>query len=326
MRPAEIALSLETLYAARRPAFVQGSPGVGKSQTFRQVADKLGIGLIDLRLSQFDRVDLSGVPYIENGATKWAIPDFWPREGAGIILFDEYNAAPREMQPVSYQVFLDRRLGDWVMPEAWVPFAAGNLETDRAITNKTSTAWNNRVTHLLYEVHLDDWCKWAVENDLPPQLIAFIRFRPNLLHQFDPNAAEKAFPSPRTWEFVGDIIKAKPCAAIEHELFRGTIGTGAAAELSGFLRIWRQLPSIDGILMNPQTAAVPDDPATLFAVAGALARRAGDKNFDRVMTYANRMPKEWATYLVKDAIRRDADLQQTAAFIKWASVNADIMG
>lgn len=267
MRPAEIAIALETLYQAKRPAFIQGNPGVGKSDTFRQVANKLGIGLIDIRVSQFDRVDLSGVPFVsDTGTTKWAFPDFWPREGAGIILFDEFNSAPREMQPPCYQIFLDRKLGDWSMPEGWVPMAAGNLETDRAVTNKLSTAFNNRVTHLLYEVHLDDWCKWAVQHDVPPQLIAFIRFRPNLLHAFDPNSSEKAFPSPRTWEFVGDIIKATPPAAIEHELFKGTVGEGAAVELSGFLRIWRKLPSIDGILTNPQTATVPSD-AGFVAIA-----------------------------------------------------------
>lgn len=326
MRPAEIALSLETLYRARRPAFVQGSPGVGKSNIFSQVAAKLGIGFLDIRVSQFDRVDLSGVPFVRDGRTEWALPAFWPTDGAGIILFDEFNAAPREMQPPCYQIFLERRLGDWIMPEGWVPMAAGNLETDRAVTNKLSSAFNNRVIHLLCDVDLDDWCKWAVEHDVPPQLIAFIRFRPNLLHAFDPHATEKAFPSPRSWEFVGDIIKAQPAPAIEHELFRGTVGTGAAAELSGFLRIWRKLPSLDAIMLNPQTVAVPDDPATLFAIAGGLARKSTEKNFDRVMVYANRMPKEWGVYLVKDATRRDVSLQNTDAFIKWASVNSDVMG
>lgn len=127
MRPAEIALSIETLYRARQPAFVQGSPGIGKSDTFHQVAAKLGIELLDLRLAQYDRVDLTGVPYVVDGRTKWALPDFWPTSGAGLLLLDEFNAAPREMQPPIYQLLRDFCLGDYKLPDGWCPFAAGNL-------------------------------------------------------------------------------------------------------------------------------------------------------------------------------------------------------
>jgi len=327
MRPSEIALSLETMIAARRPVFLWGSPGVGKSQTVAQVAAKAGIELRDVRAVQFDPVDLRGLPRIDSdGRTHWSVPDFLPRDGAGVLFLDELNAADRAVQAACYQLVLDRRLGEYALPDGWTVVAAGNNQSDRAVTNRMSTALASRFVHLEYEVHLDDWCKWAVEHDLPPELIAFIRFRPNLLHAFDPQSTERTFPCPRTWEFIATIMRAHPAAAVEHELFKGTVGGGAAVELSGFLRIWRKLPSMDSILLNPQTVAVPDDPGTLFAIAGGLARRATDRNFDRVMVYANRMPKEWAVYLVKDATRRDAALQSTEAFVKWAALNSDVMG
>jgi hypothetical protein len=327
MRPKEITLSLTTLIGAGQPAFIWGPPGVGKSQTVAAVTKELGRELRDVRAVQFDPVDIRGLPKINgDGRTHWSIPDFLPRDGTGVLFLDELNAADRSVQAALYQLVLDRRLGDYELPDGWSIVAAGNNETDRAVTNRMSTALASRFVHMTYEVHLDDWCAWAVGADLPPELIAFIRFRPNLLHAFEPKAVEKAFPCPRTWEFIAKIMRAGPAAAIEHELYKGAVGAGAAAELSGFLRIWRKLPSLDGILMNPQTAAVPDDPATLFAVAGGLARRASEKNFDRVMTYANRIPKEWQVYLVKDATRRDQVLQNTDGFVKWASINADVMG
>lgn len=327
MRPKEIIDSLECLIAAAQPAFIWGPPGVGKSQTVAAVTTKLGRELRDVRAVQFDPVDLRGLPLVNgDGRTHWSVPDFLPHDGTGVLFLDELNAADRSVQAACYQLVLDRRLGDYVLPDGWTIVAAGNNESDRAVTNRMSTALASRFVHLDYEVHLDDWCAWAVGADLPPELIAFIRFRPNLLHAFEPKSQEKAFPCPRTWEFVARIMRAKPAPAVEHELFKGTVGAGAAAELSGFLRIWRKLPSLDGILMNPQTASVPDDPATLFAVAGGLARRASEKNFDRVMTYVNRIPKEWQVYLVKDATRREPVLQNSEAFVKWASVNADVMG
>jgi hypothetical protein len=104
------------------------------------------------------------------------------------------------------------------------------------------------------------------------------------------------------------------------------VGEGAAAELTGFLNVYRQLPSIDNILLNPKKAKVPEEPAALFAVSAALARKSTEANFDRVMQYADRIPKEWAVYCVKDATGRDERLCDTPAFIKWAADNADIMG
>lgn len=335
MRPKQIAQAIETCYRARRPLFVQGSPGIGKSESFKQVSDKLNIGLADFRLPQYDRVDLSGVPYVKNGQTLWATPAMWPRDGAGIALFDEVNAAPRELQPVLYQIFLERRLGDYQMPEGWVPMAAGNLETDRAITQKLSTALNGRMTHLLMEVHFEDWAEWAATHDIEPMVLAYLRFQPENLHQFDPSSAEKAFASPRSWKFVSDLLKADPPEEIMHELLGGTVGKGAAAAFAGFRKLYNNLPSLDQIIAKPDAAKVPTDPATLFAVTGGLARKSTAKNFGNVMTYARRIPREWCAYLVKDATRRDEAeynknpshprIKETAAYVEWATDNADII-
>jgi hypothetical protein len=328
MRPLELVSALETLYHARIPGFVEGSPGVGKSNIFDQVCQKLGIQLIDVRLSQFDSVDLRGALYIENNRTNWAIPHFLPTDPAskGIILFDEFNSAPRDVQPPAYQIFLDRRLGDWVMPEGWVAMAAGNLLSDRAIVNKTSTAFNNRVVFQTLEPHLDDWCRWAVANDIPPALIAFIRFRPHLLFTFDPKSEEKAFGSPRSWgRTVAAIMRQNPAPAVEQALYTGAVGSGNAVELIGFLQMWRQLPSLDGILLNPDTAPVSDDPAVNYAVGSGLARKATIKNFRQIVTYVTRMQDEWNIACVKDATRRDPALEQTEAFGRWAALHADAL-
>lgn len=322
-RPLELAEAIETLYHSRIPGFVEGSPGVGKSDIFRQVADKLGIGLVDVRLSQFDSVDLRGALNIIDGRTTWAIPHFLPTSGAGIILFDEFNSAPRDVQPPAYQIFLDRRLGDWEMPEGWVAMAAGNLLSDRAIVNKTSTAFNNRVVFLELRPHLDDWCRWAVGADLPPVLIAFIRFRPELLFTFDPKSTEKAFGSPRSWgRQVAKVLVQNPSPALAQKLFSGAVGQDNASELVGFMQLWQQLPSFEGILRDPRSAPISDDPAVNYAVAARLARGATPKNFGPIVEYVLRMPQpEWSLACVKDATRRDPKLMDTEAFGRWTAAN-----
>jgi hypothetical protein len=131
-----------------------------------------------------------------------------------------------------------------------------------------------------FEVDAPEWAEWSVEARLRPEVIALIRFRPQLLSAFDRDA--KAFPSPRSWEFVSRILDSSPDTSVEHEMFAGTVGAGAATEFSGFLRMFRELPNIDATLLNPIGEPVPDAPAAQYAVASALAQRASDINFDRI--------------------------------------------
>jgi hypothetical protein len=350
MRPSEIKNAIKVLYRAETPGNVKGSPGIGKTEIFNQATDELTqdlgetVSLIVLHLSQYDRVDLTGLPIIVNGRTQWATPDFFPTSGRGIILLDDLPAAPRELQPPCYQLLREFRIGGYQLPPGWIPFTAGNLSTDRAMANKLSTAIDSRVIHLHYELHVDDWCKWAVSNDINPVLIAFVRFRPELfLTGFDPKSKESAYLCPRTLAMLSNVLAQKPSRDIEHALIAGTIGPGPAAEISGFIRLWRKLPSLDAIMTNPSSSPVPNDSATLFAVAGGLARKSTAANYDRVLTYGERMPKEWQTYLVKDSTDRDesvfaklvktdasaADrydrLVNTTAYIKWASENSNLI-
>jgi hypothetical protein len=326
MKPSELIESLKLLVGIQRPAFITGDAGVGKSRIVRQVAEGLDLDLIDVRAVLLDPVDIRGLPHVNgDGRAHWAIPDFLPREGNGLLFLDELNRAPQLVQNACLQLALERQVGEYKLPDGWSVVAAGNPDTHRGVT-RMSEALANRFVHLAIVPDLDDWTRWAISADVRPELIAFVRFRPELLHSYDPKSTEKAYPSPRSWEFVSQMLNASPPASIEHALYAGTVGEGPAGELIGFLDVYRQLPSIDGILMNPKKAAVPEEPGALFAVSAALARKSTEANFDRVMTYADRMPPEWMVYCVKDATARDQRLCDTTAFIKFAADHSDIMG
>lgn len=324
MKPSLIGSALEKLITARQPAFLWGAPGIGKSAITHQVARSMNLELRDVRACLLDPVDLRGLPHVNgDGRAHWATPDFLPRDGAGVLFLDELNAAPPLVQAACYQLVLDRRLGEYVLPDEWTVLAAGNRESDRAVTHRMPTPLRNRFVHLEVEVDLDDWCRWALKAGLRPEVIAFLRFRPNLLHDF--NKDSNAFPSPRSWEFVSRLLATSPGPDIEHALYAGAVGEGAAIEFSGFLRIYRELPSIDGILLNAAAAPVPTSPAALYAVATGLAKRATDSNLQRVVDYANRMPKEYAVLTVRDAVTRDNSLTTTQPFIAWSVANQDVI-
>lgn len=340
MRPSQILASLNCLIDAQQPAMLHGSPGVGKSDVIRQLAKARGLELIDLRLSQLDPVDMRGVPSVDakKKITSWNVPSFLPTEGKGILFLDEINSAAQATQAAAYQLVLDRKLGDYTLPEGWSVIAAGNRTTDRAIVNQMSTALKNRFTHLNYEVNNDDWCEWALRSNISVEVLGFIRFRPMLLNEFEQRNDSKeerermqrlknaqAFATPRSWEFLSRVVAQQPPKDLEYELYSGIVGEGCAAEFMGYLKYYRDLPNLDALLMAPDKTEVPEAPATLYALATGLATKATPDNLERVVKYALRMPAEFQVLLMKDAIVRDSALTNTKAFNEWAIKNADVM-
>jgi hypothetical protein len=290
----------------------------------KQLAACKSVRLQDVRAILLDPVDLRGLPHLStDGRSTWATPDFLPQDGEGILFLDELNAATAMVQASCYQLVLDRKLGEYTLPEGWAIVAAGNRDSDRAVTTRMPTPLRNRFVHLDFETDLQEWSEWAIQAGIRPEVVAFLRFRPDLLSQFDRD--QNAFPSPRSWESVSVILAAAPDPVIEHELFAGTVGSGAATEFSGFLKTFRQLPNIDAILMNPRQEPVPTDPSAQYAVAAALAQCASDTNFDRVCTYLERMPTEFSVLCVRDASLRAPDVKHTAAYTKWAVANHNVL-
>lgn len=322
-------MAIRSCIAAGVVPYIEGAPGIGKSAVVAQTAAAIALerqsefGLRDVRVPLLDAVDLRGLPFMRDGAAQWARPIFLPIAGAGILFFDELSSAPPLVQAGCYQLIWDRACGEYRLPDDWHIVAAGNRASDKAVVNRMSTALGSRMVKLEFEIDHDDFARHALRSGFATEVIAFNRFRPELLHKFDVNA--KAFPCPRTWEMVSNILLQRPDSSIEMDLYTGCVGQGAAAEFVGFLRVFRNLPSVDGILLAPDTAIVPTDPATLYAVCGALARRASDTNFAAVAVYAGRLPREFGVLLVKSTVDRCPAVQQTRAFQQWATDNSDVL-
>lgn len=326
MTPKQVKEALKLLVPLAQPVFVWGAPGVGKSQVVAQVAEELDIALVDLRAVLLDPVDLRGLPTIEDGNTaKWCPPSFLPKDGRGILFLDELNAAPPLVQAACYQLVLDRKVGEYELPDGWTVVAAGNRESDRAVTHRMPSALANRFVHLDFEVALDDWLEWADVAEMPHELTSFIRFRPGLLHDFDPQKSEKAFPSPRTWEYVGRMLASDMPSSLEYELVKGAVGEGCAAEFAGFCKVYRELPTPESLLDSPEKAPVPEDPATLYALCEALAQKAGAATADRIMAYASRLPAEFGVLLVRGSVRNHRAMVETQSFANWATANSDVL-
>lgn len=324
MKPSRIIEALKVCIAAKQPVFMWGPPGVGKSDVMRQVVVMLKMLLVDVRAVLLDPVDLRGLPHIENGEAQWCPPAFLPKSGKGVLFLDELNAAPPLVQAACYQLVLDRKIGEYELPKGWVVVAAGNRETDRAVTSRMPSPLANRFVHLDFDVDLDDWITWGLNNGVRTEVLAFQRFRPEMLYNFDPKRNEKAFATPRSVTFLSRLMDANK-GEIDFDLVKGVTGEGYAAEFVGFMNIYKSLPDPDMVIMAPKKAEVPTDPATLYAICGAVAQKASDQNMKNVVTYANRLPDEFSVLLIRDCINRDENLVKTRAFIEWTSKHSDVL-
>lgn len=326
-KPSQVARMVRGCIEMQIPFFMKGGVGVGKSQVALQATEELKIEFTDVRVSQMDPTDIKGFPSPDaaKNLMRWLPADFLPRKGKGLLFFDELNSAPTAVQAACYQLFLDRKVGNYTLPPGWTVGAAGNRQSDRSIVNKVAAALNNRMVHIDFDVDIDDFVTYAMAKGIAAENIAFLRFKSNLLHSFDAASNPDAFPTPRAWFTVDKIMKHKMSQADEYALIQGTIGAPAAAEHAAFMRVIKELPSVDEIKIAPDTTDVPKSPATLHALTTSLAMATSKQSFGRFMQYVTRMEKEWQVVYIRDCLRRENAVKYDKVFTDWSIANADVI-
>jgi len=344
MRPVQLLSILNTEFLSTKdgyhtPVMLWGPPGVGKSQMVIQVAENNHVPVIDIRLSQMEPSDLRGIPYRHDEQVEWAIPSILPNAekhgDSGILFLDEITSAPPAVSAAAYQLILDRRLGDYYVPDGWAIIAAGNRQGDRGVTYTMPAPLANRFCHYDVDTNLDDWVSWAYKNDIDERIIGFLRFRPELLFDFDPNHNPVAFPSPRSWEFTHrGLKKFGNNPQLLQATLQSCIGPAAGIELAAFVKNLDKMPDLDAIIAG-QDVTAPEEIDLQYAVAAALVGRAiraqdtddAQQVHGNILDYANRFPqKEMGVMLVSDMHRAIGDdLFSVPQFMDWAKAISDVM-
>jgi len=310
--------------------FLWGPPGIGKSRLVEDVAKDEGVGCIDFRLILCDPTDLRGLPMpftSPDGEQRvvWIPPDELPRTGSGFLFFDDFPTAPPLVQGTAYQIAIrPHQLGPYHLPEKWVIIAAGNRIEDRALARGIPTALANRFRHIELEVSIDDWVNWALQRGhVDANIVGFLRFRPELLFQFNPESSEKAFPTPRSWEAASRTLSIPK--AILAETLEGTVGKGATAEFMAFLKIQAELPDINKIFQGENF--VPKRLDLKYALVSALASRCEKiPQFNRLIQYSEQLPAEFSVLLVSMLLSKDEkSVVQAPSFEKWVKGHQDIV-
>ena len=326
MKPSRLTSVLTSMLGQRWPAFIWGPPGIGKSAIVHSIATEAGLPVIDLRASLLDPTDLRGIPAIVDKQAVWCPPAFLPKEDSkpGVLFLDEINAAPPLVQASLYQLVLDRRVGEYVLPNGWWIVAAGNRQKDRAVTFRMSSALSNRFVHLDFDVDVSDWRTWALSKNIDPLIIAFIGYRPALLRE-DP-AEAPAFPTPRSWEILSDVIKKfgshKECA----DFIPGIVGVGAAAEFGTFIKRALNMKQMEEIVANPNDAVIPKALDGLHVLTTWLVH---SSSRDDVITASaillNRLPPEFSGVLAKEMLQVSPSFSKEEGYKTFMKKNASLI-
>lgn len=286
----ELSKVIQLCYKNKVTAFIWGPTGIGKSDTIREAAkaiakeaklqyceqgepDEEKFTVIDARLSQMDPSDLRGLPFVsKEGKTAWAYPSWLPTKGKGILLLDEVNLAPPLVQSSAYQLVLDRKLGDYNLPDGWGIVAAGNRAEDKAYTFELAGPLCNRFAHIELAVPpIAEWTEWALQNGVDSRLVTFLNYKPQHLYKFDSKLKEKAFPTPRSWaRYCSPLIKDVSDNAFLLTLMSSAIGEGCAVECVAYLKLTKQI-DLNDILEHPEKAADLKGIDVKYSLVSALA-------------------------------------------------------
>ena len=249
--------SLRKAFKSKRPIFMWGPPGIGKSDIIKQLGIELDAHVIDVRLSLWEPTDIKGIPYFDSndGTMRWAPPSELPSQELAskhknIVLFlDEMNSAAPAVQAAAYQLILNRRVGTYFLPDNVSIVAAGNRETDKGVTYRMPAPLANRFVHLELAVDWDDYFEWATENKIHKDVVGFLTFSKKDLYDFDPKSSSRAFATPRSWSFVSELLVDNDTdEGTLLDLTSGSVGEGLAGKFMAHRKVASKMPNPTDIL------------------------------------------------------------------------------
>jgi len=303
----------------KHAVMIWGMPGIGKSSVVQAVCADNNVDFIDVRLSQLMPSDLRGIPVPDDAVTQWYPPAFLPRSGCGVLFLDELNMAAPSMQGVAQQLILDRKVGDYCLPDGWFVWAAGNQKSAKAAVFDMPAPLANRFLHLNLESCGQTFRQYAYRQQLHPDIIGFLSFRPDLLHSMHPS--EPNWPSPRTWHMASDLHKATLDIS-------PAVGASAANEFAAFCSMQNQLPDCKAILAGESCELTCHDPSVLYAIIAALVVSVSSANeavhgFNWLRQQAS---KEWVHLFALELFPRLREIGHYAEFTRLLLKDADTRG
>ena len=281
--------SITRAFKKKRPIFLWGPPGIGKSDIVHQIGYGMDAHVIDVRLSLWEPTDIKGIPYYaaNDNSMQWAAPAELPtmelaKKHKWIILFlDEMNSAAPAVQAAAYQLILNRKVGQYTLPDNVLIVAAGNREADKGVTYRMPAPLANRFVHLELAVDFDDWFQWAVDNNQHKDVVGYLQFAKKDLYDFDPKSPSRSFATPRSWSFVSELLDDEDDEETLTDLVSGSVGEGLAVKFMAHRKVASQMPNPTDILSGKVKELKATEISAMYSLTVSLCyelKEAHDKN------------------------------------------------
>jgi hypothetical protein len=311
VNPTRLEIAIMHSISRKRPLFIWGQPGIGKSDIVAKVAKAQGRPLIDIRLPLMEPTDIRGIPYLAEVKVydkdgnlirdeqnvpltekvfRWSNPSDLPTDESSraLVFFDEMSAAPPSVQAATYQIILNRRIGNYVMPKDVAIVAAGNRVKDKGVAYNMPMPLANRFTHLTLEVDAEDWKEWATLNRVHKDVVGYISFQPGDLNTFNPSSEGYAFATPRSWYFVsellqenghdGKLIDTSMPKDVLSDMVKGTVGEGVGTKFMTYRTQAANLPHAKDVLSGKVTKLSTKQIDVMYALVTALCYELRDSS------------------------------------------------
>jgi hypothetical protein len=271
--------AIRKAFKKQRPLFLWGPPGIGKSDVIHQLGGEMDAHVIDIRLSLWEPTDIKGIPYFDSnsGTMVWGSPSELPtKEFASkfphVILFlDEMNSAAPSVQAAAYQLILNRRVGQYRLPDNVLIVAAGNREADKGVTYRMPAPLANRFVHLEMRPDHAAWENWAVNNKIHNEVVGYVGFAKQDLYDFDPRSSSRSFATPRSWSFVSQLLQDEHISDSEMtDLVAGAVGEGVAIKFMAHRKVAGQLPKPSDILAGKITELKVKEISAMYSLTIAM--------------------------------------------------------
>jgi hypothetical protein len=287
----EASVAIKHCFNKKRPVFLWGPPGIGKSELVEEMTRDMNGYMIDLRLSQMEPTDLRGIPFYnkDTGTMDWAPPIDLPTEELAnqypvVVLFlDECNSGAPSVMAAAYQLVLNRRIGNYRLPDNVVIVAAGNRESDKGVTYRMPMPLSNRFVHFEMKVDYESWLDWAVENKIHKDVVGYISFAKQDLYDFDSKSSSRAFATPRSWTFVSELLDGNPDEKTTANLVAGAVGEGLALKFIAHRKVAGKLPKPEDILAGKVKELETKEVSAMYSLVTSMCyelKDAVDKGVD----------------------------------------------
>lgn len=290
--PNEAKRAIRKCIKIKRPIFMWGPPGIGKSDIVKQIGEEMNRPVRDIRLSLWEPTDIKGIPYYNSQANTmiWAPPAELPSDpdDNSILFLDELNSAPQATQAAAYQLVLNRRVGTYVLPKNVSIVAAGNRDGDKGVTYRMPSPLANRFVHLELRVDYDDYISWATKNRVHHQVVGYLGFAKQDLYDFHPTGASRAFATPRSWSFVSDLLHDDDLADNTlTDLIAGAVGEGLAVKFMAHRKVAKQMPNPEDILSGKIKKTEIKEISAMYSLATSMCYELQTANQKKVKNWDN---------------------------------------